>query len=286
MRPVRPIITDFEEVVLPEDDLNKDSSEASVDDLSSAFNRLINSSVENQSDNSSNKESDVNEESNTGITPVEVDVLPPETDSSNTPSVPAESTSQPDLESVIIADLQDDGESPVTAESIFEAILFVGSSENDGFITSDSLCQLMPGVTEEDVASMAKKIAKRWQEDKRPYYIDSSRNGAWRIQLDPVFEPVRSGFYSSVREFELPQSAINVLGIVAYLQPISALEIGEKTHIAHPVPILNQLVKRNLLQVEKRITGDKKVNLYTTTDFFLEFFGLDSLEDLPTSDDV
>ena len=278
MRPVRPIITDFEEVVLPEDERQQTSQDAGADDLSSMFQQLM-----NKPSGDAAAQSGVQDASSQDSLPSDVPT-----------GEPVSQQSQPDAsepmethtESVATAALQDDGECPVSAESIFEAILFVGSSENDGYITTEDVCALMPGVTEEDVAAAAEKIAQRWKEDARPYYLESPDGDKWRVQLDPLFEPVRNGFYTPTRESELPQSAKNVLALVAYMQPLTAQEVGKKLGVDRPTPILNLLVKRNLVQVEQRITDNKKVNLYRTTDRFLELYNLDSLDDLPTIDDV
>lgn len=277
MRPVRPIITDFEEVVLPEDDRQQTSPDAGSDDLSSMFQKLMNKPGD------AGAQSGVQDASSQGSLQSDVPTGEPGFQQNQAvSSEPMETHS----ESVAAAALQDDGECPVSAESIFEAILFVGNAENDGYITTDDVCALMPGVTEEDVATAAEKIAQRWKEDARPYYLESPDGNKWRVRLDPLFEPVRDGFYTPTRESELPQSAKNVLALVAYMQPLTAQEVGKKLGVDRPTPILNLLVKRNLVQVEQRITDNKKVNLYRTTDRFLELYNLDSLDDLPTIDDV
>ena len=276
MRPVKPIITDFEEVVLPEDERQQTSQDAGADDLSSMFQQLMNKPGDAASEGA--------DASSQGSS-IPSDAPTDEPNSQSNPSDQSEPM-ETHTESVAAAALQDDGECPVSAESIFEAILFVGNAENDGYITTEDVCALMPGVTEEDVAAAAEKIAQRWKEDARPYYLESPDGDRWRVQLDPLFEPIRNGFYTPTRESELPQSAKNVLALVAYMQPLTAQGVGKKLGVDRPTPILNLLVKRNLIQVEQRITDNKKVNLYRTTDRFLELYNLDSLDDLPTIDDV
>ena len=278
MRPVRPIITDFEEVVLPEDERQQTSQDAGSDDLSSMFQKLMNKPSGDAASEGGASEPSSNDS-------LQSDIQTGELNSQQNQTVSSEPM-ETHTESVAAAALQDDGECPVSAESIFEAILFVGNAENDGFISTEDVCNLMPGVTEEDVAAVAEKIAQRWKEDARPYYLESRDGAQWRVQLDPLFEPVRNGFYTPTRESELPQSAKNVLALVAYMQPLTAQEVGKKLGVDRPASVLNLLVKRNLIQVEQRITDNKKVNLYRTTDRFLELYNLDSLDDLPTIDDV
>ncbi|MGL6193965.1 MAG: SMC-Scp complex subunit ScpB [Thermoguttaceae bacterium] len=46
------------------------------------------------------------------------------------------------------------------------------------------------------------------------------------------------------------------------------------------------MVRRELLSIEREQKDKKRISYYKTTDRFLQLFGLDSLNDLPVSDDV
>ena len=88
-----------------------------------------------------------------------------------------------------------------------------------------------------------------------------------------------------IPEYRLPKAILD--REIAHFTKLGVVfHCGKKLGVDRPAPILNLLVKRNLIQVEQRITDNKKVNLYTTTDRFLELYNLDSLDDLPTIDDV
>ena len=267
--PSKPIITDFEEVFLPEDNLSNGQDDASLEELGSVFNRLMNrqnNAPESPQDEGQNDSNSETADEFAGNFP---ESSPPQRETAGSAEAAA---------------TLDDGECPLTPESIFEALLFVGGEEN-GCVTAEQVCNLLPGVSEEEAAAMADAIAQRWEEDARPYYLER-KGDSWRMSLKETFAPIRELFYSAVREFELTQSANNVLAIVAYQQPVTAQQISQTIGIDRPTSILNQLVKRNLLQVEKRVTGEKKVNLYRTTQRFLELYNLESLDDLPTLDDI
>ena len=99
-----------------------------------------------------------------------------------------------------------------------------------------------------------------------------------------IFPSLRDRFYGRVREARLSQAAVDVLAIVAYRQPVTAPQIAELR--GKPSSrLLSQLVRRGLLEIRR--PDDRRSNPeYRTAERFLELFGLQSLEDLPQSEDL
>lgn len=79
---------------------------------------------------------------------------------------------------------------------------------------------------------------------------------------------------------KLSPSALETLAIVAYNQPITRFEIEEKRGVAagHHLKLLQS---RELIKVVGKSKEIGRPNLYGTTTEFLDFLGLNSLEDLP-----
>ena len=105
------------------------------------------------------------------------------------------------------------------------------------------------------------------------------------MQLREEFTPLRENFYGKIRQVKLSQSAIDTLAIVAYEQPLSLEEINQLRGTPSG-PILAQLVKRQLLRTQKIRRGTKFMTVYSTTERFLKLFELESISDLPQSDDL
>jgi segregation and condensation protein B len=72
--------------------------------------------------------------------------------------------------------------------------------------------------------------------------------------------------------------------MVAYNQPLAAEEVG-RLRGKPSGHLLSQLVRRDLLRVERTDEKPRK-SLYYTTPRFLEFFHIDSLEDLPRGQEL
>ena len=95
---------------------------------------------------------------------------------------------------------------------------------------------------------------------------------------------MRNRFYGRVREATLSQAAIDILALVAYNQPITNERVSRLR--GHPSgSILAQLVRRQLLRIE-RPDEMPRTPIYHTTPRFLALFGLESLEELPRSQEL
>lgn len=170
----------------------------------------------------------------------------------------------------------------INPTSILEALLFVGDPGNEP-LTAPKAAELMRGVSSDEVSGLVEELNRRYHERGCPYHIVSEGAG-YRMALRPEMAAVRNRFHGRVREARLSQAAIDVLAIVAYRQPITADEVNQLR--GRPCNhVLAQLVHRRLLCVE-RDSSSPRLARYRTTDRFLNVFGLESLNDLPRSDDV
>ena len=80
----------------------------------------------------------------------------------------------------------------------------------------------------------------------------------------------------------LAPDVLEILAFVAWNQPVNASDL-EETGQDKPMNAIRQLVRLQLLEVERNNT--KRVNTtYSTSQGFLNLFGLKSLEDLPQAD--
>lgn len=83
----------------------------------------------------------------------------------------------------------------------------------------------------------------------------------------------------------LTQSALEVLAIVAYKQPVTRGEIEAIRGIKCD-RVLEGLQKRELIEEVGRSTGIGRPILYGTTDAFLKYFGFSTLRELPEIEDI
>ena len=166
--------------------------------------------------------------------------------------------------------------------SLLEAMLFVGNRDNQP-LSAATAAALMRGVKPEEIPDLVEQLNARYAAARCPYEVVSEGPG-YRLAIRSEYSGLRDRFYGRIREARLSQAAIEVLAIVAYKQPITGDEVTAHRGTASG-SLLAQLVRRRLLRVDRPPENPRAVR-YCTTDRFLALFGLDSLADLPQTDDL
>lgn len=92
-------------------------------------------------------------------------------------------------------------------------------------------------------------------------------------------------FCTPVKEKKLSQSALEVLAIIAYKQPVTKAEVDSIRGVKSDRAV-EGLMKRSLIRETGRSSGIGRPILYGTTDEFLTHFGFSSLSQLPEIEDV
>ena len=173
-------------------------------------------------------------------------------------------------------------EAEISPRTILEAMLFVGHPHHEP-LTAKHVASFMRGVRPREVDELIRELNDTYAAENCAYWIESVGAG-YRLTLRPELTGLRDRFYGRIKEARLSQQAIDVLALVAYNQPLTRPEIDKLRH-ASSGAVLSQLIRRGLLRVER---PDKKPRepIFYTTDRFLELFGMESLDDLPKSQDA
>lgn len=165
---------------------------------------------------------------------------------------------------------------------IVEGMLFVGKGDGRP-LTSHEMAAHIRDVSPLEVEKLIGELNDIYTKTDSSYRIASHDNG-YRFVLNTKLDSVRQRFHGKVREAKLTPTSIEVLSVVAYRQPINAEEItelrGGRSHA-----LLNQLVRRGLLRLERPENSPRKP-VYWTTDRFNTLFRIDSPRDLPSSEDL
>lgn len=170
----------------------------------------------------------------------------------------------------------------VSPRMIVEGMLFVGNSEGRP-LTNRQLAANIRDVSPKEVDELIKEINQSYRESRATYEVVCEGAG-YRMQIRPEMDSIRHRFSGKVREARLTPTAIEVLSVVAYRQPITAEEVG-KLRSSKSSGVLAQLVRRGLLRLE-RATDSPRKPTYHTTERFNALFRVASAADLPKSEDL
>lgn len=109
--------------------------------------------------------------------------------------------------------------------------------------------------------------------------------GGYRMVTRSSLAPFAKTYYVEEQETSLSRSLMETLAVIAYRQPVTRPEVDFVRGVNSDYAI-RKLLKMDLASVEGRDDSVGRPLLYGTTDRFLEQFGFDSLEDLPTLREV
>ncbi|MFH1478980.1 MAG: SMC-Scp complex subunit ScpB [Candidatus Omnitrophota bacterium] len=161
------------------------------------------------------------------------------------------------------------------AKSIIEAMFFV--TDKPLFINE------IKGVLEEfdavTVRGIIADLAKDYEDTNRSFRIREIAGG-FQIVTDPNLAPWLKRLYKTSGADRLTGPSLETLAIIAYKQPVTKPEI-EAIRGVNVDGVLKTLVEKNLVKIAGRRETPGRPILYGTTQEFLQYFGLNSLEELP-----
>lgn len=108
-------------------------------------------------------------------------------------------------------------------------------------------------------------------------------NSGYRLVTHPRFARWVRILRQEPPPVKLSQSAVETLAVIAYRQPVTRSEIETIRGVAAEAGI-NKLLERELVYIVGRADAPGRPIQYGTTDQFLEFVGIKSIDELPASD--
>jgi segregation and condensation protein B len=108
-------------------------------------------------------------------------------------------------------------------------------------------------------------------------------NAGFRIVTHPRFGRWIRILRQEPPPVKLSQSAIETLAVIAYRQPVTRGEIETIRGVSAEAGV-NKLLERELIYIVGRADAPGRPIQYGTTDQFLEFVGIKSLDEMPASD--
>lgn len=107
----------------------------------------------------------------------------------------------------------------------------------------------------------------------------------WQLLSHPDCAPWVRQLFPGPKPARLSPPALETLAIIAYRQPLARAEI-EGVRGVSIEGVLQNLMERGLVKIAGRAELPGRPLLYETTQFFLEHFGLRSLDELPNAEEL
>ncbi|MDR2976919.1 MAG: SMC-Scp complex subunit ScpB [Streptococcaceae bacterium] len=157
-----------------------------------------------------------------------------------------------------------------------EALLFVAGEEGLTLAELSSLTELSVSACQEQISKLNEIYQSR--KDSALTIIKTAEH--FRLTTKEEFEELLKTYAKSAVNQSLSKSAQDVLAIIAYKQPLTRLEIDNYRGVSSS-GVLTTLRAFGLIYVSGHVEAPGRPSLYATTDFFLDYLGINELSDLP-----
>ena len=157
-----------------------------------------------------------------------------------------------------------------------EVLLFVAGEDGLRVRQIAELLSIPPtGVTQS-----LEKLAEKYQKDEDSSLALLETSNTYKIVTKQDFAELLREYSKAPINQSLSRAALETLSIIAYKQPITRMEVDEIRGVNSSGAIsklqIFDLIREN---GKKEVLG--RPNLYVTTDYFLDYMGINSLEELP-----
>lgn len=164
--------------------------------------------------------------------------------------------------------------------SVLEGLLFVAG--DDG-ITLEEASYILE-LERSAVRQLLDELKKRLEDENSGLELlltASHYKLVTKASLKSYIEKYAVSPYSS----QLSQSSLETLAIIAYKQPVTRVDI-ESIRGVQSSGSIQKLLLRDLIEEAGRLDSPGRPKLYKTTAYFMDYFGLESLDALPDASDL
>ncbi|TYB36992.1 MAG: SMC-Scp complex subunit ScpB [Flexistipes sinusarabici] len=123
------------------------------------------------------------------------------------------------------------------------------------------------------------EFAQQFNNMQTGLFIRKVAEGYQMVTDTAIFDEL-SRYFGEKAE-NLSKAAMETVAVVAYKQPVTKIEIEELRGV-NSAGVIRQLLDKNLIRVMGRKDVPGRPMLYCTTKYFLEYFNLKTLSELPT----
>lgn len=135
----------------------------------------------------------------------------------------------------------------------------------------------------DEILSVIAQLNQRFDEGSYAFEIIEVAEG-YQFMTKPAFHAVVGTHLRQTTKKRLSQAALETLSIIAYKQPISKSELEQIRGVSCDYSI-QKLLEKELIEIAGRSDAPGRPLIYSTTQKFMDYFGLKSLRDLPKTKD-
>ncbi|WP_407886313.1 SMC-Scp complex subunit ScpB [Levilactobacillus sp. N40-8-2] len=157
-----------------------------------------------------------------------------------------------------------------------ESLLFVSGDE--GITVADLAAAT--GLLRPAILASLERLAQRYAADQDSALELMVNDTTYRLVTKEAAGDLIKRYFENPLSTSLSPASLEVLAIIAYRQPITRIEVDEIRGV-QSASTVQKLVLRRLIEDAGRLDEPGRPKLYRTSAYFLDYFGLKQLSDLP-----
>src|SRR5213595_832133 len=177
----------------------------------------------------------------------------------------------------IIEALLFSAQKPLSTKTIAEGLRQAGAE--DEFSPNQ-----FANVRQAEVAAAIEQLKVEYIQHEHGFQLVEKADG-WQLASDPKYAQWVRGLFPAPKPARLSSPALETLAIIAYRQPITRADV-EAVRCVTIDGVLQTLMERGLVKIAGRAEVPGRPLLYQTTQFFLDHFGLRTLDELPNAEEL
>ncbi|MCT4486881.1 SMC-Scp complex subunit ScpB [Levilactobacillus parabrevis] len=157
-----------------------------------------------------------------------------------------------------------------------ESLLFVSGDE--GITVADLAAAT--GLLRPAILASLERLAQKYAADQDSALELMVNDTTYRLVTKEAAGDLIKRYFENPLSTSLSPASLEVLAIIAYRQPITRIEVDEIRGV-QSASTVQKLVLRRLVEDAGRLDEPGRPKLYRTSAYFLDYFGLKQLTDLP-----
>ena len=190
-------------------------------------------------------------------------------------SLPTHMTLKQVIEALVFASPK-----PLLTKEIVSALKAAGNADQ----TDDQLALDYAKVKDVEVHAALLELQSEYVQTGRAFRLVEAVNG-WSLASDPAAALWVRQLYPEAKPTRLTGPQLETLAIIAYRQPVTRAEM-EAVRGVSVDGVMQILLDRSLVKIAGRAEVPGRPLLYTTTEYFLQHFGLKTTDELPNADEL
>lgn len=139
-------------------------------------------------------------------------------------------------------------------------------------------------VPEKDVKEAIESISKKFEAEEHSFEL-AHVGGGYQFLTKPAYQASIGILLKQQSKRRLSTSALETLSIIAYKQPVTKTEVEQIRGVNCDYSV-QKLLEKELIEIRGKSEGVGRPLIYGTSSRFMDYFGINSLEELPTLKDL